>query len=103
MPKNNDRLILVSGATGQQGGAALKHLRDRGFPVRALTRDPSQEKARKLVGRGTEVARGDLDDHASLTREFLGRRVSLAVPEDSPLLRKPNGLARHEGGRLVSP
>ena len=72
MPKNNDRLILVSGATGQQGGAALKHLRDRGFPVRALTRDPSQEKARKLVGRGTEVARGDLDDHASLTRALDG-------------------------------
>lgn len=66
MPKNNNRLILVTGATGHQGGAVLKHLRERGFPVRALTRDPSQEKARKLVGQGTELVRGDLDDPASL-------------------------------------
>src|SRR5262249_52758279 len=42
-------------------------------------------------------------DHASLTRDALGRRVSPAVPEDSPLLRKPNGLAPHEGGKLFSP
>jgi hypothetical protein len=42
-------------------------------------------------------------DYAALTRDAQGRRVSLAVPEDSPLLRKPSGLARHEGGRLFSP
>lgn len=72
MPKNNNRLILVTGATGQQGGAVLKHLRERGFPVRALTRDPSQEKARRLVGQGTELVRGDLDDPASLTRALDG-------------------------------
>jgi uncharacterized protein YbjT (DUF2867 family) len=72
MPKNNNRLILVTGATGQQGGAVLKHLRERGFPVRALTRDPTHEKARKLVGQGTEVVRGDLEDSASLTRAIDG-------------------------------
>jgi uncharacterized protein YbjT (DUF2867 family) len=72
MPKNSNRTILVTGATGKQGGAALRHLRERGFPIRALTRDPNQAKARELVGRGTEVFRGDLDDAASLTRALDG-------------------------------
>jgi hypothetical protein len=39
-------------------------------------------------------------DFESLTREFHGRRVSTAAPEDSPLLRKPGGRAPHEGGKL---
>jgi uncharacterized protein YbjT (DUF2867 family) len=72
MPKNNNRLILVTGATGQQGGAVLRKLRERGFPVRALTRDPNSEKARQLVGHGTEVVRGDLNDPISLTRALDG-------------------------------
>jgi uncharacterized protein YbjT (DUF2867 family) len=72
MAKNSEKLILVTGATGQQGGAALRHLREKGFPVRALTRDPDSPRARALVGRGTEVVRGDLDDPASLTRALDG-------------------------------
>lgn len=72
MPKNSSRLILVTGATGKQGGAALRHLREKGFPVRALTRDPDKPAARALVGRGTEVVRGDLNDPASLTRALDG-------------------------------
>jgi uncharacterized protein YbjT (DUF2867 family) len=72
MPKTSSRLIVVTGATGHQGGAALHHLRERGFPVRAFTRNPNSEKARKLVGHGTEVARGDLDDAASIARALDG-------------------------------
>ena len=40
MAKNTKKTILVTGATGRQGGAVLRHLHDRGFTVRALTRDP---------------------------------------------------------------
>ena len=72
MPKNSNKTILVSGATGHQGGAALRHLRDRGFTVRALTRDPAKPEARKLAGHGTEVAKGDLEDPASLSRAMDG-------------------------------
>ena len=72
MPKNSKRLILVTGATGHQGSAALRRLREKGFPVRALTRDPNKPAARNLVGHGTEVVRGDLDDPASLTRALDG-------------------------------
>jgi uncharacterized protein YbjT (DUF2867 family) len=34
-----DQLILVTLATGKQGGAAARHLLKKGFRVRALTRD----------------------------------------------------------------
>lgn len=68
----NDRTILVTGATGHQGGAAMRHLHAKGFTVRALTRDPSGDKARRLVGHGTEVVGGDLDDKASIARALEG-------------------------------
>lgn len=72
MARNSGKTILVTGATGRQGGAALRHLREKGFLIRALTRDPSKAEARDLVGRGTEVVRGDFDDPASITRGLEG-------------------------------
>jgi uncharacterized protein YbjT (DUF2867 family) len=72
MAKKSGKTILVTGATGHQGGAALRHLREKGFSVRALTRDPNSPKARALVGHGTEVVRGDLNDPASISRAIEG-------------------------------
>jgi uncharacterized protein YbjT (DUF2867 family) len=72
MAKKTRQSILVIGATGHQGGAALRHLRDKGFSVRALTRNPDKPEARALVGKGTEVVRGDLNDAASLARAMEG-------------------------------
>ena len=63
-----DRLILVTGATGKQGGAVLRHLRQKGFAVRAMTRDPDQPKGRALEQPGVEVVKGDLDDVDSIRR-----------------------------------
>jgi hypothetical protein len=41
-------------------------------------------------------------DYQYLSREYLGRRVDPAFPEDSLLLRKALGQAPHEGGKLMS-
>jgi uncharacterized protein YbjT (DUF2867 family) len=80
MPKQgNKKMVLVTGATGKQGGATLRHLRQRGIEVRALTRNPDSPEARRLVGRGTEVVHGDLDDQASLTRALDGVWGAYAV------------------------
>jgi uncharacterized protein YbjT (DUF2867 family) len=49
---NDKRVILVSGATGQQGGATARNLLDRGFAVRALTRDTEKAAAREFRARG---------------------------------------------------
>jgi len=70
--RDGGRLVLVTGATGQQGGAALRHLRARGFPVRALTRDTNASAARTLAAAGVEVVQGDLDDRASLDSALTG-------------------------------
>lgn len=66
MAKEEYRPILVTGATGKQGGAVYRSLRQRGYPVRALTRNPQQPKARALSGHGAEVVTGDLEDPDSL-------------------------------------
>lgn len=68
MASNKDRTILITGATGHQGGAVLRHLREKHFPVRALTRDTNSPKARALMTPGVETASADLDDRASLER-----------------------------------
>jgi uncharacterized protein YbjT (DUF2867 family) len=60
--------ILVTGATGKQGGAVAHQLLDRGYPVRAMTRKPDGPAAKALAARGAEVVQGDLDDAASLDR-----------------------------------
>jgi uncharacterized protein YbjT (DUF2867 family) len=65
-------LILVTGATGQQGGAVAHELLAHGHKVRAMTRHPEGDKARALAGAGAEVVRGDLDDQASLEKAVAG-------------------------------
>jgi uncharacterized protein YbjT (DUF2867 family) len=69
------KIIAVIGATGAQGGGLVRAiLNDKGgsFAARAITRDPSSEKARSLAGAGAEVVQADLDDVSSLTRAFDG-------------------------------
>lgn len=66
------RTILVTGATGRQGGAVARHLLAAGWTVRALSRDPSKPAARALADAGAEVVPGDLDDRASLDRALSG-------------------------------
>jgi uncharacterized protein YbjT (DUF2867 family) len=64
--------ILVTGATGRQGGAVAARLLDDGWRVRALTRSPSSPKALALKESGAEVVHGDLDDRDSLDRALDG-------------------------------
>lgn len=70
--ETKNKKVLVTGATGRQGGAVARHLLDRGFSVLALTRDPSKMPARELAMRGAELVRGDLNDPASLSRTLSG-------------------------------
>jgi uncharacterized protein YbjT (DUF2867 family) len=60
--------ILVTGATGRQGGAVIRHLLARGAELRALTRNPETPRARALAARGVSTVQGDMDDGASLRR-----------------------------------
>jgi uncharacterized protein YbjT (DUF2867 family) len=64
--------ILVTGATGLQGGAVARALLERGHAVRAFVRKPDAPAARALADLGAELAQGDLDDAASITRAAEG-------------------------------
>ncbi|HET6147966.1 MAG TPA: NmrA/HSCARG family protein [Polyangia bacterium] len=67
------KTILITGATGKQGGATLRHLAARGgFQLRALTRKPDSEGARAAAALGAQVVTGDLDDPGSLERALTG-------------------------------
>lgn len=63
---SNNKTILVTGATGGQGGAVARRLLDSGWAVRAFVRDPAKRQARDLESLGAELFRGDLDDPDSL-------------------------------------
>ncbi|QQQ77301.1 NmrA/HSCARG family protein [Saccharothrix sp. 6-C] len=71
--------ILVTGATGAQGGAVTRALLARGHRVRALTRDPHSVAARELRRLGADIAHGDFDDPASLRAALDGARAVFAV------------------------
>jgi uncharacterized protein YbjT (DUF2867 family) len=70
--QNAERLIVVAGATGKQGGAVARSLLERGFQVRALTRNPQKPEAQALADQGAEVVQGDMEDRSSMERVLEG-------------------------------
>ena len=68
----NDKIIAVTGATGQQGGAVARKLLADGWKVRALTRDTDKPVAQELVSLGAELVPGDMDDRTELDAAFKG-------------------------------
>lgn len=65
-----DRVIVVTGATGRQGGAVARRLLADGWRVRALTRKPGSEPARKLAAAGADVVKADMGEPATLVPAF---------------------------------
>src|ERR671915_363013 len=70
--QNIERLILVCGATGKQGGAVARSLLESGFRVRGLTRDLQKPEAQALAEQGAEVVQGDMEDRSAMDRVLEG-------------------------------
>jgi uncharacterized protein YbjT (DUF2867 family) len=68
----SNRTILITGATGKQGGSTIRSLAGSGFNLRAMTRRPHTDAARDLKNQGITVVEGDLDDEDSLKRALDG-------------------------------
>ncbi|CAI7572242.1 unnamed protein product [Penicillium glandicola] len=62
--------ILVTGATGRQGGATARYLLDRGLHVRALVRTKSSAAALDLHSRGAVLVEGNYDEPEQLQSAF---------------------------------
>lgn len=74
---STDSPVLVTGATGKQGGATTYALRTAGVPVRALVRDT--KKATQLAALGAEILVGDLNDEDAVARAVDGVRGVFSV------------------------
>ncbi|MEZ4393845.1 MAG: NmrA/HSCARG family protein [Polyangiales bacterium] len=101
--------ILVTGATGKQGGAVARGLIQRGHTVRALTRKPDGAAAKALADAGAHIVVGALEDRASLDRAAAGADAvfSMSTPfEQGPEVEVRQGVtvadaARAAGAYLV--
>ena len=89
MDKNRD-IILITGATGNQGGAIARQLLADGYRVRAMTRNPDGDKAKALAALGAQLVQGDLEDPRSLERALDGAWGAYAVQSNL------EGVAREE-------
>ncbi len=102
MSAQHDR-ILVTGATGKQGGATARRLLGDGIPVRALVRDPDTAAARALAELGAELAVGDFDAPDSIAAAVRDVRGVFGVP---PAAYGPDGwdveLEAARGATLVA-
>jgi uncharacterized protein YbjT (DUF2867 family) len=74
--------VLVTGASGKQGGHLARELLARGHSVRALTRKPESPAAAALTKSGVTIVRGDFDDQASL--DLAARGVDTVFAMSTP-------------------
>ncbi|KPM43965.1 hypothetical protein AK830_g2627 [Neonectria ditissima] len=79
---SSSKLIVVLGATGNQGGSVVSSfLDDPGWQVRAVTRNTSSPKAQALAKRGAEVIQADISDPSTLPAAFKGAEAIFAVSD----------------------
>ncbi|MEO5597058.1 MAG: NmrA/HSCARG family protein [Novosphingobium sp.] len=97
----DSRAVLVTGATGMQGGAAVDALLEAGFAVRALTREPQSPAAQALAARGVGLAQGGFDDVASLTAAMAGAHGVFSMQNVSPA-DDPGAEVRHGRNLLTA-
>jgi uncharacterized protein YbjT (DUF2867 family) len=71
--------VVVTGATGNQGGAVVKSLLERGHEVRAVTRSTDSPKAKELADAGVRLVRASLEDTAALTKALEGATSLFAM------------------------
>ncbi|MBH0777819.1 NmrA/HSCARG family protein [Nocardia bovistercoris] len=71
------RTILVTGATGHQGGAVARRLLAEGWAVRALTRDPISAQA--LADLGARIVVGDQSSRTALAAAMRGADAVFSV------------------------
>ncbi|MCZ6872832.1 MAG: NmrA/HSCARG family protein [bacterium] len=89
------KLVLVTGATGNQGGAVVQALVKQGNQVRALTRNPTSPAAKRLSEQGVEISRGDFTEHDSLVKAMKGVDAvyAMATPTQSVAIETAQGIA----------
>lgn len=82
---SSNESVLVTAATGRQGGATARALlAEGGTRVRVMVRNPKAPNAKALAAAGAEVVVGDFDEPASLRAACAGARAVFSM--QSPLI-----------------
>lgn len=69
----SERTVLITGATGKQGGATARALAGKGFKLLAMTRNPGGDAAKAVASEASaEIVEGDLNDAASIRNVLKG-------------------------------
>jgi uncharacterized protein YbjT (DUF2867 family) len=79
LAETSPKLILVTGATGKQGGAVARELLRRGYRVRGLTRNASSKRALALIALGIEMVQGDFDNPDTISSALQGAYGAFSV------------------------
>lgn len=82
MTTSDPRPVLVTGATGGQGGSAAIQTLKKGIAVRAMVRNPDSSAARALAAAGADLVKGDFTDPASLTAAMKDVRAVFSMQQD---------------------
>lgn len=93
MGTSGNLTVLVTGATGAQGGAVANALVQAQMKVRALTREPGGVRAQALARAGVELVPGAFDDHDALTNAMSGVDAAFSVQLYNPA--EPEAERRH--------
>jgi uncharacterized protein YbjT (DUF2867 family) len=80
------KLLVVFGATGNQGGSVANTVLEdpelsSKYTIRAITRKPTSPKAQALQSKGAEVVKADLDDPSTLPSALKGAHTVFLVTE----------------------
>jgi uncharacterized protein YbjT (DUF2867 family) len=96
--------VVVTGATGQQGGAVVKNLLERGHEVRAVTRSTESAKAKELAEAGVRLVHASLEDTAALTKALDGATSLFAMTtpaEGGPEVETRQGISAADAARAA--
>jgi uncharacterized protein YbjT (DUF2867 family) len=101
---NQKLIVVVTGATGQQGGAVVKNLLERGHEVRAVTRNTDSAKAKELANAGVALVRASLEDTAALTKALEGATSLFAMTtpfEGGPQAETRQGISAADAAKAA--
>lgn len=84
------KLLVVFGATGQQGKSVVEAVLgderlSKEYTIRGTTRDTSKPEAQDLIKKGVEIVKAEIDDAASLKKAFEGAHGKISLSRGSDL------------------
>ena len=97
-----EKLIVVIGATGNQGGSVVQTFLELAeWKIRGLTRNVGSSSAKTLQLKGVEMVSADLDDVTSLEAAFRGASVIFAVTDFWTGFRNPANSSKVAPGQTL--